>query len=231
MALIWRLHHCLADGTTCMRIGASLLWDTSPEIADPAPNGWAPAPAPGALDLLARGLADQARRRAQGLSPFARRTPRPPRVPVRRRVVSRELSPTAARTPLARRVSARRAVAFAPVPLGPAHAAGKAIDSAITLNDVVLAVIAGGMRAWLGRGYGPSGGIRVKIPVSLHEPGRGRPMSATATRTSSSTSRWPRPTSRAGADDQPRDGASASSITTPTCSTGSGPIRSSSAGR
>ena len=76
MALIWRLHHCLADGTTCMRIGASLLWDTSPDLADPAPNGWAPAPAPGALDLLARGLADQARRRAQGLSPFARRTPR-----------------------------------------------------------------------------------------------------------------------------------------------------------
>lgn len=171
MALIWRLHHCLADGTTCMRIGGSLLWDTTPEIADPAPNGWVPAPAPGALDLLARGLADEARRRAQGLSPFARRTPRPPRVPLRRRVVSRELSRTAARTPLARRVSPRRAVAFASVPLEPAHAAGKAIDSAITLNDVVLAVISGGIRAWLGRGYGPPGGIRVKIPVSLHEPG------------------------------------------------------------
>jgi hypothetical protein len=67
-------------------------------------------------------------------------------------------------------VTARRAVAFASMPLAPARAAGKAIDSAITLNDVVLAVIAGGIRAWLGRGFGPVGGIRVKIPVSLHEP-------------------------------------------------------------
>ena len=56
------------------------------------------------------------------------------------------------------------------MPLAPARAAGKAIDGAITLNDVVLAVIAGGVRAWLGRGFGPEGGIRVKIPVSLHEP-------------------------------------------------------------
>ena len=173
MALIWRLHHCLADGTTCMRIGELLLWDPTPETAEVVSNGWSPSPAPGALDLFARGLADQARRRARGLSSFARRAPRPGRAPLRRRVVSRELSRTAARTPLAGRVSARRAVAFASIPFAPAHAAGKAIDSAITVNDVVLAVIAGGIRAWLGRGFGPEGGIRVKIPVSLHEPDEG----------------------------------------------------------
>jgi diacylglycerol O-acyltransferase / wax synthase len=173
MALIWRLHHCLADGTACMRIGESLLWDPTPDRVDPTPNGWSPSPAPGALDLFARGLADQVRRRARGLSPFARRTPRPPRVPLHRPALSRELSRTAVRTPLARRVTERRAVTFASVPLGPARAAGKAIDSAITVNDVVLAVIAGGIRAWLGRGFGPAGGIRVKIPVSLHEPDEG----------------------------------------------------------
>ncbi len=170
MALVWRLHHCLADGTASMRIGEALLWDPTPEVAEVAANGWSPSPAPGALDLLARGLADQARRRARGLSPFARRAPRPPRTPLRRRVVSRELSRTAVRTPLAGQVTARRAVAFASIPFAPARAAGKAIDDAITVNDVVLAVIAGGIRAWLGRGFGPAGGIRVKIPVSLHEP-------------------------------------------------------------
>ena len=160
MALIWRLHHCLADGTTCMRIGDSLLWDRTPDAVDPVSNGWSPAPSPGALDLFARGLADQARRRARGLSPFARRTPRPRRAPLRRGAVSRELSRTATPTPLARRVTARRAAAFASLPLAPARTAGKAIDGAITVNDIVLAVIAGGIRAWLGRGFGPEGGIR-----------------------------------------------------------------------
>ncbi len=173
MALVWRLHHCLADGTTCMRLGESLLWDTTQDVSDPPPTGWSPAPGPGTLDLLARGLVDQARRRARGLSPFARRAPRQPAVRLHKQSVTRELTPTAARTPLARHVSARRAVAFASVPLDPARAAGKAIDDAITVNDVVLAVIAGGIRAWLGRGFGPPGGIRVKIPVSLHQPDEG----------------------------------------------------------
>lgn len=175
MALVWRLHHTLADGTTSMRFGEALLWDPSPDALDPAPAGgdWSADPGPGWLGLLARGVANEARRRTQGLSPFAHRAPRAPRVRMRRSTVTRELAPTAARTPLARRASARRAVAFASLPLDAARAAGKAIDGAITVNDVLLAVIAGGIRAWLGRGFGPSGGIRVKIPVSLHEAGEG----------------------------------------------------------
>jgi hypothetical protein len=51
--------------------------------------------------------------------------------------------------------------------------AGKAIDAAVTLNDVVLALVAGGLRAWLQQGHGPMAGIRVKIPVSLHHEGEG----------------------------------------------------------
>jgi diacylglycerol O-acyltransferase len=173
MALVWRLHHCLADGTTCMRLGEALLWDETPDVGEVPATRWSPAPAPGSLDLLVRGLFDQARRWARGLSPFAWRTPRPARASLRPTAVSRELSRTAVRTPLARRVGARRTVAFASVPLDSARAAGKAIDGGITVNDIVLAVIAGGIRAWLGRGFGPSGGIRVKIPVSLHEPDEG----------------------------------------------------------
>jgi hypothetical protein len=57
------------------------------------------------------------------------------------------------------------------VPLAPVKAGGKRIDEAVTVNDVVLAIIAGGLRSWLERGHGPTDGIRVKIPVSLHEQG------------------------------------------------------------
>lgn len=175
MALIWRLHHCLADGTTCMRLGADLLWDASPDVVPAPASAWSPAAAPGTLDLFARGLADQARRGtdsvAQLLHRRSGRRPESPRTRPRRGIIARELAPRATRTPLARRIGARRAVAFTSLPLEPTRTAGKAIDPAITLNDVVLAVIAGGVRAWLHRGHGPAGGIRVKIPVSLHEPG------------------------------------------------------------
>src|SRR5207248_6325197 len=33
MALVWRLHHSMADGTTSMRLGGSLLWCEDPDQA------------------------------------------------------------------------------------------------------------------------------------------------------------------------------------------------------
>jgi len=47
------------------------------------------------------------------------------------------------------------------------HDAGKAIADAVTVNDVVLSILAGGIRAWLGARES----IRVKVPVSLHHAG------------------------------------------------------------
>lgn len=163
-ALIWRMHHCLADGTTAMRLAESVLWDAP----DPAPDShparpWQPAPAPSRLSLFAGGLAERARpRRTDGL-------PRPRFVATRpaESALARELAPTATRTPLSRRVGAQRSVSFAAVPFRAAHDAGKAICESITVNDVVLSIVAGGIREWLG----PHGAIRVKVPVSLHHAG------------------------------------------------------------
>jgi diacylglycerol O-acyltransferase / wax synthase len=170
MALIWRIHHCLADGTTCVRIGSDVLWSNDPEQNSPPSGAWSPDAGPGTVGLFARGLVDR-----------AHRSPRQPRQPrqrtssllTSRTVVKRELSRSAALTPFAQHIGSARSVAFAVAPLHECRRAGKAIDEAVTLNDVVLAVIAGGVRTWLGEGLGPIEGVRVKVPVSLHHPGEG----------------------------------------------------------
>jgi diacylglycerol O-acyltransferase / wax synthase len=66
-----------------------------------------------------------------------------------------------------------RKVAFAQAPLEACRRAGKAIDPAVTVNDIVLALIAGGLRGWLEHGHGPPEGVRVKVPVSLHRDAEG----------------------------------------------------------
>ncbi|MDQ3721315.1 MAG: WS/DGAT domain-containing protein, partial [Actinomycetota bacterium] len=60
--------------------------------------------------------------------------------------------------------------AFASVPLRELHDAAKRLAGA-TLNDAVLAVVAGALRCWLQRHHGQLGRVRIRVPVSLHEEG------------------------------------------------------------
>lgn len=66
-----------------------------------------------------------------------------------------------------------RQIAFVGAPLADCKRAGKAIDEAITLNDVVLSLVAGGVREWLRHRHGATEGIRAKVPVSLHRSDEG----------------------------------------------------------
>jgi diacylglycerol O-acyltransferase / wax synthase len=172
MALIWRIHHCLADGTTGVRLCSAVLWSADAELLSSPSASWSPQAAPGSWGLFARGLLDRAHRAPRESRPRGQRA----HLRTSRIVVKRELRPVAAVTPLAHRAGSGRAVAFAAASLERCRQAGKAIDDAITLNDVVLAIMAGGMRTWLDRGPGPVpgiSGIRVKVPVSLHHDGEG----------------------------------------------------------
>jgi diacylglycerol O-acyltransferase / wax synthase len=166
MALIWRLHHCMADGKTAMALASSVLWSTD-ATTEPAPPGpWIPRPAPSPSTLLIEG----ARERGRQLAHPGHR-PRLGRLLAARAALSRELSRTAARTPFARRAGPGRNAALIQVPLLATKLAGKAISESATVNDVLLAMIAGGLRSWLDQQRAPVRGIRVKVPVSLHRPG------------------------------------------------------------
>src|SRR5205085_3687468 len=62
MAVVWRIHHCMADGATSMRMGSCMLWSQHPDLAVSPAVAWTPSDSPGLLQLLAAGLAARAHR-------------------------------------------------------------------------------------------------------------------------------------------------------------------------
>jgi hypothetical protein len=86
-----------------------------------------------------------------------------------RRVLWRELGGSpATTTPLDARIGRRREVAWAHVSLAAAKQIAHASHPRATVNDVLLAAIGGGFRAWLP----PEGArLRARVPVSMHRAG------------------------------------------------------------
>jgi WS/DGAT/MGAT family acyltransferase len=79
----------------------------------------------------------------------------------------RELRP-GADTPLDKHIGSEREIAWTVVPLARLKRIGKAAGDGFTVNDVVLAVVAGGLRRWLeGAGTRPDS-LRAQVPVCLH---------------------------------------------------------------
>ena len=175
MALVWRIHHCLADGTTTMRLAGDLLWRGTPDHAPVPASAWRPEPPPGGVSLLAQcaavGLGPAARRarslgaRARGLAQARGLAPES------KAAMRRDLARTGRPTPLDHDAGPLRRIAFASAPFALCRSAAKAIDPAVTVNDVVLTAVAGGMRVWLEHRGLPEEGIRAKVPVSMHRAG------------------------------------------------------------
>jgi diacylglycerol O-acyltransferase / wax synthase len=88
--------------------------------------------------------------------------------------LERELAPMASRSAFAQRVGPARVVAFASVSLTELEPLKHAFATRVTVNDLVLAATAGGLRRWLEHRHAPLRAMRVKVPVSLHRAGEGR---------------------------------------------------------
>jgi diacylglycerol O-acyltransferase / wax synthase len=172
-ALILKVHHALADGTEVMRLCEVLLWG---EEATPASTRWEPEAAPGSLGLLAAAARDRAGALAGGAAGAARGLVSPSawrgaaaqtrRLPG---ALARELRPTEGPSPLDAPVGTRRAVAFASLPLETLKRIEHAQAERTTVNDVLLALVAGALQRWtVHHGLEPHA-LNVKIPVSLHD--------------------------------------------------------------
>ncbi len=146
-ALVWRVHHALADGTMLMRLAHDVLWDPTPALA-PAPA----ADQHGSVAVPSRPPSDDSGRHHLA------------------DVLTGEILPGLRRSPFDARVGRDREVAFAVSSLSALHDAARRLAGA-TVNDAVLAVVAGALRRWLEHRHGPIHGLRVKVPVTLHHDG------------------------------------------------------------
>lgn len=140
-AVAVRLHHALADGLTAVRFLESVIFE---------PHD-APAHEVGIRDPDARPT----------------RWSEWERMPL---TLARELGHPGSHSPFDRPITARRALAFVDVPLAEARAVGASRPEHATVNDVLLAVVAGALRRrLLHRGHAPR--MNAQVPVSLHERG------------------------------------------------------------
>ncbi|SFT85310.1 acyltransferase, WS/DGAT/MGAT [Geodermatophilus amargosae] len=142
--LVWRVHHALADGGTVVRLAEDVLWDPAPAVAGAGQHR--------------SGTADPGTSRAgRGRSSLSG-------------VLTGELLPGLRRSPFDVRVGREREVALAVAPVAGLREAARRLAGA-TLNDAVLAVVAGALRRWLEHRHGPVHGLTVKVPVTLHHDG------------------------------------------------------------
>jgi diacylglycerol O-acyltransferase len=177
-ALVIRVHHCLADGVTALRMLSGLLWDAEDASEPGVPEPWTAMAPPGRGRLLAAGAASRLRSLGAAAGAGARGAISPRRWRDAGRELAalpgtlrRELWPLGADTAFDRTIGGDREVAFTACELADLKRIEHAAGGGVTVNDVVLAVVAGAIRRWLSTQHEPMNAMRVQVPVSMHHRG------------------------------------------------------------
>jgi diacylglycerol O-acyltransferase len=174
-ALVIRIHHCMADGVTALRMLRQLLWDDGSGAAPGEVTTWTARAEPGKPRLVAAGVGSRMRDVGGAVSSGARAAVSPRRwrdtgrelmaLPA---TLRRELWPLGADTAFDRRIGGDRELAFTSCSLADLKRIEHAAGEDVTVNDVVLAMVAGAIRRWLSTHERPAEAMRVQIPVSMH---------------------------------------------------------------
>jgi len=142
-AIAARIHHAMADGIAGVRFLESVLFDSGPDSS--AFDGPRPGQRPTAKPLTR----EDELRRLPG-------------------VVLRELGHRDSHSPFDKPITVARELAFTVAPLAEMKEIGGSRPGGATVNDVLLAIIAGGLREWLPADSSRARHLRVQVPVSLH---------------------------------------------------------------
>ena len=152
VALVGRIHHAMADGVSAIRLIAGLLWDPEGEAASP-PAARSPATAPSSEAPRKQPDAHDAREA---------------RIMVRLPAALRRELRRGRDTKLDQHIGPAREVAWTSFPLERLKRIEHGAPEHVTVNDVVLAVVAGGLRRWLPQVGGIADDLKVQCPVCLH---------------------------------------------------------------
>ena len=174
VGVVGKAHHAMVDGIAAVEL-ATLLFDPSPEPSPPEPDRWRPSGAPSDLRLLVDGAFDRLRRSAHlALLPM-KLAWRPQRAAkllstgVRAARAARHSFSPAPPSALNPPISAARHLASASRPFADLRAIKERHRASV--NDVVLASAAGGVRRFLmGRRERPMP-LKTMVPVSVRQDG------------------------------------------------------------
>ena len=179
-AIISKVHHCMVDGVSGADLMATLL-DPSRDPSPPAPDTWTPAPEPSDAHLVVESLGRLALNAAEQTRAIRSlvRTPQRAATQLRENVaglryLGRELMPRPALS-IQGRIGPHRRWACAHAELADIKAIKQTLGG--TVNDVVLAVVAGAFRDLLtARSEDPDHAVlRSLVPVSIRPVGDGAP--------------------------------------------------------
>ncbi len=173
-ALLSKVHHCMVDGVSATDL-MTVMFDESP--APPPERPWTPRPEPSRAELIMRTVARQASSPAEQLRIVRSNVRRPQAVLGQVLDVARGMTSAAGllrplgTTSLVGPVGPHRTWSLARVALTDVKAVRAQLGG--TVNDVVLTLVAGGLRDLLqSRGEDIEGrSVRALVPVSVRQAG------------------------------------------------------------
>lgn len=175
LALIGKAHHCMVDGLAAVELG-SLLLDPAPEPDACEYERWRPEPRPSAERLLTRGIRDLIASQL-GLLRFPLQAAASPADAAREaaaravrvaRALGHSLLAGAPASALNNTLSPLRRLAWTERPLDDLRTVKRTYGT--TINDVMLAAVAGGMRTYLADHGERPAPLKAMVPVSVRGP-------------------------------------------------------------
>ncbi len=174
IGVVGKAHHCMVDGIAAIEL-AALLLDPTVRPASSHRDRWKAAPVPGALKLLTQGLRD---RLFDPLALFGTafeivRSPTrivglPEDVTRALRALGHSVGAPAPPSMINGPISSARHLALLKRPINDLKQIASH-DSAVTINDVVLAAACGGMRRFLISHGEPVIRLKAMVPVNLRD--------------------------------------------------------------
>jgi len=178
-ALLTKTHHSMVDGISNLEL-VTLMFDTEPDAPDDreSASSWMPTDSPTGTDLLIRSLRDRLKRPGRLLDAARAVAGNPARLGAALRDTASGLSAMvgnmnlrASRSIINGRTGASRSYTFSRFPLEDFRLIKSTMGG--TINDVVLAVVAGGLRQYmLARGEDPDdpkNALTALCPVSIRD--------------------------------------------------------------